>query len=151
MDNIIHKLSIICVFLLLQSPAANAQIYKWVDAKGQTHYSEKKEEAGPAKTAEIKIKPASASAGDASQEPAWREQERQFQQRQAQKQPERTASNGPTASGRGTSFTPGDESNKGKCDLARAIIDGSAKHRNGARTDKNDLDTAKSDTQLFCR
>jgi hypothetical protein len=150
MDNNIHKLSIICV-LLLFGLDVNAQIYKWVDAKGQTHYSEKKDVAGPTKAAEIKIQPAPATPVEPSQEPAWREQERQFQQRQAQKPPERTQSNGPTASGRGASFKPGDESNKGKCDLARAIIDGTAKHRNGARTDKNDLDTAKSDTQLFCR
>lgn len=150
MISIHHFLPGICTLLMLLAPNANAQIYKWVDAKGQTHYSEKKDEAGQAKTAEVKVQISTTTApAGSSQIPDWREQEKQFQKRQAQKQPEKTYSSGAT-SPRAASTGKPDDSDKAKCSLARSIIDGSAKHRNGAPTDKNDMDTARSDTRLFC-
>lgn len=36
---------------------AHAEVYKWVDDKGQTHYSERQTEAGGAKAAQVRIPP----------------------------------------------------------------------------------------------
>jgi hypothetical protein len=46
-----------CVFVLLLSmfSASYAEIYKWVDAEGKTHYSEKKEDAPNASAVKVKV------------------------------------------------------------------------------------------------
>lgn len=71
-----------CLALALTS-VSHAEIYKWVDASGKTHYPENKDEAGTNKTEELKIKskpvPAPTSTTD------WRKQEEEFRQRLAQK------------------------------------------------------------------
>jgi len=43
-----RSLSTLCLTLLLASADSFAEIYKWVDANGQTHFSERKDEAGKA-------------------------------------------------------------------------------------------------------
>lgn len=150
-SNIKCPLSTICMLLLLAASSAQAQIYKWVDANGQTHYSEKKEEAGKAKTAEIKLREESAAApAKQNAVPDWQEQEKQFKLRQSQSQSARPNDGAPANPVRGAALPKDRESDQYKCTLANAIIDGTAKHRNGVRTDNNDLDTAKSDARLFC-
>ena len=74
------------VMVLLVAPGAQAQIYKWVDEKGQTHYEERppdgkdtkdaKKMAAPMPSKEI-AKPAGAD---------WKQQEQDFKQRQLQRQ-----------------------------------------------------------------
>ncbi len=147
MFSIHHVLAGIGVLLLLQAPGAKAQIYKWVDAKGQTHYSEKKDEAGAAKTAEIKVQ---LPPQNESRMPDWKQQEQEFQKRQAQKKPENTTRTDRTSPKQDAANWRG-ETPKDKCSLARAVIDGSAKRSNGAATTAHDLEVAKNDTQLFCR
>ena len=56
-----RSLSTLGLTLLLASAEGRAEIYKWVDANGQTHYSERKDEAGKARAVEMKIAPDPAS------------------------------------------------------------------------------------------
>ena len=68
---------------------AHAQVYKWVDAKGVTHYGEKPPE--NTKSREVTLRggagaPAAAPAPDAkAKDPAWKDQERAFKQRQLER------------------------------------------------------------------
>lgn len=70
--------------LLFPAASAQAQVYKWVDAKGVTHYDDKPPE--NVKSKEVPLRgaaaaPAPAPAGDA----AWQEKERAFKQRQVER------------------------------------------------------------------
>src|SRR5450759_1174685 len=142
----------VCLTLLFVSSTSHAQIYKWVDASGQTHYSERKEDAGKAKAVELKVEsqPISTQATNSSAQD-WQEQERQFKQRQAQKLNEKKYVS-PVAT-RPKSLTGGksDDPDAWRCSLARDVISGAVRHRNGAPTDKNDREVAENDIRAFCR
>jgi hypothetical protein len=53
--NIHQKELFIFLTLLFSASISHAEIYKWIDASGQTHYSEKKEDAGQGKAVELKV------------------------------------------------------------------------------------------------
>lgn len=142
---------IACLILLLISSAARGEIYKWVDEKGRTHYSESKADAGKAKAEELKVKSSPVSGQSNSSEPYWQEQERQFKQRQAQKANERT--NGPSGAAtipKSLSGGRSDNTAESKCNLARDVLSGAVRHSNGAKTDKNDREIAENDVRMFC-
>jgi hypothetical protein len=44
-----------------------------------------------------------------------------------------------------------DETDASRCNLARDVISGAVRHRNGAPTDKNDREVAENDIRAFCR
>lgn len=141
-----------CLAVSLLHLTGQAEIFKWVDAKGQTHYSEKKEDAGKATPEELKVKPQPASTqAPGSSRPDWREQEQQLQQRQAQKLRESAAQTSVVARPRSLSGGRSDDTAASKCNLARDVLSGAVQHSNGAPTDKYDLDVAKSDVSTFCR
>jgi hypothetical protein len=147
--------SILNTFLILLCglSTSHAQIYKWVDANGRTHYSEKKEDAVKAKTEELKIRaqPASTQANTSSAE-YWQEQDRQFRQRQIEKSNDKTYGPPPvTERPKSLSGGKADETNASKCNLARDVISGGVKHGNGAATDKYDREVAANDIRAFCR
>lgn len=128
-----------------------AQIYKWVDEQGRTHYSEQRDAAGKARPEEVNVKQ-QASSAQAPASPSWKEKEREFQSRQARKSVDEA--NRPEESGyRPESLSKGrkDESNQGKCNLAKDIVNGSVRHRNGAPTDQYDIEVAKNDIKTYCR
>jgi len=142
----------VCLTLLLESSASHAQIYKWVDASGQTHYSESKEDAGKAKAVELKVESQSISTrATNSSAKDWQEQERQFKQRQAKKPNEKTY--GPPVATRPKSLSGGksDDTDASRCNLARDVISGAVGHRNGAPVDKHDQEVAENDIRAFCR
>jgi hypothetical protein len=137
---------------LFVSSTIHAQIYKWVDASGQTHYSERKEDAGKATAVELKVESQSMSTrATNSSAQDWQEKERQFKQRQIQKPNERTY--GPPAATRPQALSGGksDETDSSRCNLARDVISGAVKHRNGAPIDKHDREVAENDIRAFCR
>lgn len=69
----------VCLTSFFMASNGHAQVYKWVDANGQTHYSEKKEDAGKARTEELKLNSQSGSPQDpGSSAQYWQEQERKF-------------------------------------------------------------------------
>jgi hypothetical protein len=142
----------VCLTLLCVPSTSHAEIYKWTDANGQTHYSEKKADADKAKALQLKVKsgPISTQATDPLMQ-NLQEQERQFKTRQGQNQ------NGnsfrPPAETRPKSLSGGnvdETSDASQCNLARDVLSGAVKHRNGAKTDDNDIEVAKNDIRAFC-
>lgn len=68
------------LFLALEMPVA-AQVYKWVDANGVTHYSERPQPSGNAK--ELKLRDASPrQQGAAAASPSLTDKELEFRKRQ---------------------------------------------------------------------
>jgi hypothetical protein len=132
---------------LLGVQAGEAQtVYKWKDANGQVHYSQRKDDAGPG-VQELKIEPPRAvptapmpppptnpafNWGPQPQ-PAWTEPSRRAPA------PPRSVSGGRD---NGTDAS--------RCALARDILNGSLRHRNGNPIDQYDRDVAKADIERFC-
>ncbi|MFZ6722405.1 DUF4124 domain-containing protein [Undibacterium sp. Ji49W] len=146
-----RKLGIMTAVMAMLAPLAQAEIYKWKDASGHTHYSENKQDAGNAKTEEVKV---STQAGTGSAQ-SWQEQEQAFRQRQAERKHDNTR----------PSINPGSKANTGnqvetdatRCAEARrllpAIKEGRAYHRtisSGTKADDNDRMIAERDISLFC-
>lgn len=140
-----------CLALLSVSPASHAEIYKWVDANGRTHYSERRVDAGQAKPVELKVTPQARSA-QATGTPTeyWQDQERQFRQRQITKQDQKP--NGPPVDTRPKSLSGGrsDGSDASRCNLARDVISGAVRHSHGVPTDSYDREVAENDIRAFC-
>jgi hypothetical protein len=136
----------ICISLLFVPGIANAQIYKWVDASGQTHYSEKKEDADKAQALALKIKsePKSTQEADPLMQ-NLRAQERQSKQRREQNKVERTPSSPAPSKAESRSGGYSD------CQLARDVLSGAVKHRNGAPTDAYDREVAENDVRTYCK
>jgi hypothetical protein len=140
-----------CLILLFVSSTSHAEVYKWVDANSQTHYSEKKEDAGKAKAVELKIMSQPTSTQATSSSPQYlQEQERQLKQRQVQILIQKP--HAPPVAPRPKSLSGGksDETDAGRCNLARDVISGSVGHPNGAPTDKYDREIAENDIRAFC-
>jgi hypothetical protein len=145
-SNIAHWIFGACMVFLFAPNASQAQIYKWVDANGQTHYSEKKEDADRAKALELKIK--SEQTSTQAPDPLMRNlqaQESQSRKRREQKPAERS-SNLPAPS-KPESRTGG----YSECQLARDVLSGAVKHRNGAATDAYDREVAENDIRTYCK
>jgi hypothetical protein len=141
----------VCLSSLLLASPAYAQIYRWVDENGRTHYSEKKEEAGKAKTDELRFKPQPASPqGADSSAQHWRDQESQFRQRRIQAGKDQGYR--PPAATRPQSLSGGreDGTDASRCSLARDVLSGAVHHRNGAPTDSYDRQVAENDVRTFC-
>jgi hypothetical protein len=147
--NFDRRLLRIGLTLWLVSASSHAEIYKWVDANGQTHYSERKDDAGKAKALDIKVRPEPAQAASGSPQ-YWQDQERQFRQRQAERSAQKPES---PVDKRPKSLSGGkiDETDASKCNLARDILSGAVEHSNGAPTDPNDRHIAESDIRRYCR
>ena len=86
-DTATERALILGTCLALAAGVANAQMYKWVDEKGTTHYSESpppddaKTKVKPTKVEPKVIPPSSSSAYKEGQE-KWRSQEAEFRKRQ---------------------------------------------------------------------
>lgn len=147
-----RNLSGACLGLLLASSTSHAEIYKWVDAKGRTHYSERKEDAGKAKTVDVKVMTQPTSAPAANSAPQNRlERERQLYFRQAQKSNERAYEPPAAATPKSLSGGISDETDASRCNLARDVISGAVRHPNGAPTDGYDRKIAENDIRAYCR
>lgn len=143
---------ICCLALGLVSSTCHAEIYKWIDANGKTHFSERKDIAGKAREVGLNSnsQPTSTQATKSTSE-YWQEQETLFKQRQMQ-----NPQNIPTAPSLATkpkalSDGRADDSNASRCNLARDVLSGAVKHPNGAPTDKYDREVAENDVRAYCR
>ena len=140
------------IFALFLPTAGTAEIYKWVDETGKTHFSERKDDAGRAKPLGLKAPAGPESTPtDKSSAQYWTEQETRFRQRQAQKSAETIAPRPPPAA-KPRSVTGGrsDDADVSRCALARDVLNGSLAHPNGEPIDKFDLETAENDVRAYC-
>lgn len=78
-NKIFNTLLKICVLWALLAPAV-AQVYKWVDEKGVTHYGERPPQGKKAQEVEQRLANPGAAPGTAAQ-PGWKEQELEFRRR----------------------------------------------------------------------
>jgi hypothetical protein len=78
--------ALVCLALALALPAA-AQMYKWVDEKGVTHYTETPPPDRKSTKVEIRPSPPAARASDASE--SWKERDLEFRTRRVEKEEEK--------------------------------------------------------------
>jgi len=143
-------LVIVGMALLASPPAMGAEIYKWVDAAGKTHYSENKREAEAANAITLKVKVSPPSSPSSQPRPSH------------SRSPEASVKQHPGAGpyvkpfhppsfDKPKQFSAQDETAAGKCSLARNILNGSARHTNMKPTDAHDRQVAESDVRIFCK
>lgn len=138
----------VCVAFFASSFAQGSEIYKWVDAAGKTHYSENKKdaEAANARPLELKVLPPSSPPSNPRPAPSSSP----------------VASVKPSAPAKSPFAPPAvekpkpvpgfhEETDAGKCHLARSILNGSARHSNMKPTDAHDRQVAESDVRIFCK
>lgn len=142
----------VCLTPLLMASNSHAQqIYKWVDANGRTHYSEKKDDAGNARMEELKLKSQPSSPQEANSSAQYlQEQERKFRQRQAQTPTERPYKPPVATSAKSLSGGKEDGTDASRCALAQDVLSGAVRHRNRAPTDAHDREVAQNDIRTFC-
>lgn len=125
-------------------PLAHAEVFKWVDENGQTHYGERKP--GSASASKVTIKPSTATAPATPPQPASTENWLRTPKPVAKaptrpyEPPQRSRSGGRE-----------DGTDASRCALARDVLDGNLQHANGNPIDKHDLDVARNDIKLFCK
>ncbi len=147
-SNINHHILSACLALMLFTPTCYAEIFKWVDSNGRTHYSENEKEAGAAKAEKIKVvSPASSASVPPAQ--SWSEQVKQLDKRQQEK-PKPTAVVKPKPKPKALSDGTSDGTDASRCRLARDVISGAVVHPNGAPTDQYDRDTAQNEIRSYC-
>ena len=139
------------IIVLFLPTASMAEIYKWVDEHGKTHFSERKDQAGRAQRVELKSPGTGSILTDKSSAQYWQEQETRFRQRRAQKSAQPSAPI-PSPAARPQSVTGGrsDGTDASRCALARDVLSGALAHPNGEPIDRYDLDVANNDVRAFC-
>ena len=140
-------------FLTLFLPTVcMAEIYKWVDENGKTHFSERKDPAGKARPLGLRTPtgPESAPTNKSSAQ-YWQEQETRFRQRQAEKSADTAGEKTSTARPRSVTGGRSDDTDASRCALARDVLNGSLSHPNGEPIDKYDLETAGNDVRSYCK
>lgn len=137
--------------VLAQFPSlAHAELYKWVDAAGRTHYSDNKADAPQGGAKELKVGAAPAPPAGT---PDWKRQEEAFKRRQsAAKLKARHDALFDAQYGyrrTNTGVTPDNDATR--CQLARDVVSGAVEHTNGALTDGKDMQVARRDIAKFCK
>jgi len=130
------------------APACQAQLYKWVDANGQTHYADRKEEAGNARVDEMKVTIPSIAVQDPARVPGQRQFEAAIKRRQTEQARQAAAAAHPPAPSR-SYYTNEAETDASRCRLAQDIRSGRAV-RLRSPTDANDRAIAGQDIKHFC-
>lgn len=120
---------------------AQADIYKWVDANGQTHYGERSSDAGTAPTSRIKAPPPGSAPQTTVPSTAYLRAPSKFAELPS---PPVQTQNRLLSDGRdhGT--------NDSRCALAKDILANRLVHGNGKAADDYDRQVAQSDVSLFC-
>jgi hypothetical protein len=148
----LRQLALGVFLLVLATQTCRAEIYKWVDENGHTHYSERAGDAGNAKATEVKISPLPARTSPTVGQRDWQLQQRLYDQRQYQAKlaARRASVLAVSKEGAHSATAVGHDSDAGKCDLARNILNGRMRHPNGMPTDEYDREVASNDVKSFC-
>lgn len=145
------RTALLAISLLMMGGPSQAQMYKYVDDKGVTHYTDNPDLAGKG-AAELKAGSAAAPAAAASGQ-TWQEREIEYRRRQMMKKPEPVAQK-PAVPRPVNPNRPyyGNEiaSDASRCEMARDILSGAAVHARGAKTDAHDREVAQNDVRNFC-
>lgn len=134
------------------SAAASASVYKWVDADGRTHYSQRKPTEPGARASEIKPPPPPPDSPPLRKE-SWVAAPSPASPTAAAS-PEASA---PTAAGLRTSrvyaLSEGLDPNTDayRCALAKDVLSGAVRRSAMRPTDDHDRNIARNDIKLFCK
>lgn len=132
-----------CFGLLLAGAAQADEIYKWVDKDGKTHYSSRREDAQGASTSTVRPAPPPADGGAP---PSAAAANREVIQRPVSTIDDRSPAAPPKPVARNyDSEQPAD-----KCQLARDILSGRARHLSGRPTTSLEREIAENDVRTFC-
>lgn len=143
--HLVHTAAGAALCCLFSMQAFSAEVYKWVDEKGRTHYSERKEDAGKAKAGQVKITASPAPAA----RPAANGKETPWPAKAPE--PSDAPDNPKAPPDKRPPLRPhGVETDAHKCELARAVLSGAVRHGNGAPTDAYDRQVAESDIRAYC-
>lgn len=144
--------AVLMLAAMLLHGASHAQIFKWVDQEGKTHYSSHMHGAGLASVDAVVHTPGWAKVQAAADASAlqWQARERDFQRRQTGRVDDAVEAARPKRLSTGYGSNQID-TDKAKCDLARDILSGAVAHRTGAVIDANDRQIAERDVKAFCR
>lgn len=82
------RLGIIALLTLVAIAPAGAQVYKWVDEKGRTHYGERPPAAGKSKEVPIRESTPKGDRAAGAAAPLLKDQETAFRQRQVKREEE---------------------------------------------------------------
>ena len=152
-ENIMTKqltAGLLAIALLAMAGPGRAEMYKWVDDKGVTHYGDNPDQVGKAAAAQFKpnVTPAPAAPTGLT----WQEREAEYRQQQMLKKPEPVmARPAPSPANPKRSYNSNQiATDASRCELARDVLSGAARHTNGAQTDKHDRDVAQGDVRNFC-
>lgn len=145
---------VLSAFLLpvLFASSSHAQVYRWVDANGQTHYSERKADVGSAKAEEVKIPPPPERPQTSTPSTDYTE----YLRAPGTSAPPRQTSTGktykPPLDRTTQSLSDGKDhgTDESRCALARDILSGAVRHGKGKPTDKYDREVAQNDVKAFC-
>jgi hypothetical protein len=140
-----HYLPYLILFLItvFWTSPSYAELYKWIDANGQTHYSDKKQNLGKAVIKELKLKDSYNGGPIApSSKPSPIKSEIELIPEPNNKVlPANIISN----------YGGGQlETDATRCALAREVLEGTVRHGSGAITDDHDKKVANRDVKKFC-
>ena len=129
------------------APAGQAQVYKWVDAQGRTHYTATPPPATAHSTgAALHIKTPTLS-GQAPSKPAAANEAFKADPKASAGFPPPPV---PTPPPRARSNGKDDGSDASRCALAQDILDGHLVHGNGNPIDQHDREVAQADVKRHC-
>jgi hypothetical protein len=151
----ISRPALLAAFLLLlqAAPVARAELYKWVDAQGKTHYADTMDAAGQAPVKALKpVALPTPPAGNGKSIPAWKIQEKEFKLRQEKMAKAKAKADAKAKAPARSTYIRDNrpETDASRCKLARAVLSGAVRHGNGARTDSHDRQVAKRDITKYC-
>ncbi|TBO28854.1 DUF4124 domain-containing protein [Aquabacterium lacunae] len=131
--------------------AQSSTVFKWSDAQGVVHYSERPpgHTVPNAQPVNVKVTPRAAPPSvKASGTDAFAEEFRR-QASQAAQPPSAPSTKRPPVVSESHGKEHGTDASR--CALARDILKGALRHTNGNPIDQHDIDTAQSDVRLFCK
>jgi len=133
---------------LLVASGSRAEVFKWVDENGQTHYSENKAAAGKARAEPLKghAQPPSAEANGAGAQYPRKVDSLMGDGRTPQRKTPASVPSRPKPLSNGRD----DGTDASRCALARDVLSGAVRHTNGKPTDDYDRQVAENDVRTFC-
>ena len=140
----------IFVMNLFVSLSCYAEIFKWVDANGQTHYSDKKVESGNSKVELMSVSPTLNLIPKVSVPASTSRQDSKQQELSATHSQVNNSSKSRMASESSKKRGGMEEDVDYRCSLARRVISGEAKLVNGEATGEHEIKVAKRDIRKFC-
>jgi len=137
------------MILMCYSSMTYADIFKWVDGNGRTHYSDTPLRVGNSNVEKLKISSPNISTGHTA-EPIKFLNTKNLTHKSLKRTKQVKHNTNLYNLSKVNWGGDGPETDKKQCALARDILSGAAKHSNGVVTDAYDIKVAQRDLSKFC-